>query len=80
MLFQADVDRLIGKRPFSKPTNYQAYTTDSGRADGKGPIAIEPEDSTEEKAAEQTDVVDGDTPVEEATSVEVASAEEDKKK
>lgn len=38
ILFQADVDRLIGKRPFSKPTNYQAYTTDSGRANGKGPI------------------------------------------
>ena len=34
ILFQADVDRLIGKRPFSKPTNYQAYTTESGRANG----------------------------------------------
>ncbi|MFP4089623.1 MAG: ATP-dependent zinc metalloprotease FtsH [Cyclobacteriaceae bacterium] len=26
ILFQADLERLIGKRPFSKPTNYQAYT------------------------------------------------------
>ncbi|WKN32047.1 ATP-dependent zinc metalloprotease FtsH [Porifericola rhodea] len=26
ILFQSDLDRLIGKRPFSKPTTYQAYT------------------------------------------------------
>lgn len=47
ILFQADVDRLIGKRPFSKPTNYQAYTTESGRANGKGPIKIDREDEHE---------------------------------
>ena len=31
ILFQADLERLIGKRPFSKPTNYQAYTEEQGK-------------------------------------------------
>lgn len=26
ILFQADLEKLIGKRPFDKPTNYEAYT------------------------------------------------------
>ncbi len=27
ILFQFDLERLIGKRPFNKPTNYEAYTS-----------------------------------------------------
>ena len=73
VLFQADVDRLIGRRPFSKPTNYQAYTTESGRADGKGPISVEPED-TEPEATKKADVEADVTPV------EAASVDENKKK
>jgi cell division protease FtsH len=26
VLFQIDLERLIGKRPFDKPTNYEKYT------------------------------------------------------
>ena len=26
IIFQADLERLIGKRPFDKPTTYEAYT------------------------------------------------------
>jgi cell division protease FtsH len=29
ILFQNDLERLIGKRPFSRPTHYQEYTQDS---------------------------------------------------
>ena len=76
VLFQADVDRLIGKRPFSKPTNYQAYTTDSGRADGKGPIAVEPEDKPEDASEEVLEKVDADS---DTASVETAPSKKSKK-
>jgi cell division protease FtsH len=33
ILFQHDLERLIGKRPFSKPTNYQEYTQESEPAE-----------------------------------------------
>ena len=37
ILFQADLERLIGKRPFDKETNYQAYMNkkEEGKVDGK---------------------------------------------
>ena len=66
ILFQADVDRLIGKRPFSKPTNYQAYTTESGRANGQGPIEIDPK----EKEKEDKKPVAGPTEETNVTAVE----------
>lgn len=31
ILFQADLERLIGKRPFEKQTTYQQYTTSTGQ-------------------------------------------------
>ena len=64
ILFQADVDRMIGKRPFSKPTNYQAYTTESGRANGKGPIEIDKEKEEEDHQADESSKDTG-VPVEE---------------
>ncbi|MEQ9439525.1 MAG: ATP-dependent zinc metalloprotease FtsH [Cyclobacteriaceae bacterium] len=32
ILFQNDLDRLIGKRPFSRPTHYQEYTQEDDKA------------------------------------------------
>jgi len=44
ILFQSDLDRLIGKRPFSKPTTYQAYTEK------------DEEETKEEKKVDQAEV------------------------
>jgi cell division protease FtsH len=33
ILFQADLEKLIGKRPFDKPTNYEAYTNGTARTE-----------------------------------------------
>lgn len=50
ILFQADLERLIGKRPFSKPTNYQAYTEGEENKEEEGHKA-QPEGSEEDKSA-----------------------------
>ncbi len=36
VLFQADLERLIGKRPFEHQTNYETYTNDNGAEDAEG--------------------------------------------
>ena len=41
ILFQADLERLIGKRPFDKETTYQAFT--NKKTDVKGPELISSE-------------------------------------
>ena len=64
ILFQADVDRLIGKRPFSKPTNYQAYTDESGRANGTT-VLDHPEEMNKDKSVAESDNGSDATPVEE---------------
>jgi cell division protease FtsH len=51
ILFQADLERLIGKRPFEKETTYQAFTNK------KEPVLAEPtpevaEGTEKEEAAE----------------------------
>ena len=33
IIFQSDLERLIGKRPFSQPTNYEAFT--NGKSSGE---------------------------------------------
>ncbi|MBT1704132.1 ATP-dependent zinc metalloprotease FtsH [Chryseosolibacter indicus] len=35
ILFQADLERLIGKRPFDKPTTYQQFTNGQGKYEKK---------------------------------------------
>jgi cell division protease FtsH len=35
IIFQQDLERLIGKRPFDEPKNYQAATNGSKKADAK---------------------------------------------
>ncbi|MGB0347843.1 MAG: ATP-dependent zinc metalloprotease FtsH, partial [Balneolaceae bacterium] len=43
ILFQADLEKLIGKRPFDKPTNYEAYTNREG-------------DSSEDEVEEEAEI------------------------
>lgn len=72
ILFQADVDRLIGKRPFSKPTNYQAYTTDSGRANGTTVLDHPEQDNHDKEKKAPAKKEEADKPV--------PTVEEDKEK
>jgi cell division protease FtsH len=47
IIFQSDLERLIGKRPFDHPTTYQRFTSsNNGKDDEK-----EPEKKPEEKSA-----------------------------
>src|SRR5690606_36548207 len=43
IIFQSDLERLIGKRPFDHPTTYQRYTSSNGKEDEKS-AAEKPED------------------------------------
>jgi AFG3 family protein len=42
ILFQADLERLIGKRPFDKPTTYQQFTNGQGKYEKKHQEAEQP--------------------------------------
>lgn len=42
ILFQADLERLIGKRPFDKPTTYQQFTNGQGKYEKKSHEAEQP--------------------------------------
>ena len=53
ILFQADLERLIGKRPFEKETTYQAYTNKKDAP--KGPDLV---NKPEEKEPESSDPLD----------------------
>ena len=48
ILFQADLERLIGKRPFEKPTTYEQFTNGTSINDKK----VEPKAEPEKKEAE----------------------------
>jgi len=52
IIFQSDLERLIGKRPFSKPTTYEAYTK-SEVTDEKD--EVDKELSSKEKSSLRTD-------------------------
>lgn len=47
IIFQSDLERLIGTRPFSHPTTYEAYTNDNGKKKDEGK---DDEGSTEEES------------------------------
>ncbi len=47
IIFQSDLEKLIGKRPFDKPTNYEAYTN------GEEPKDDEESESDENKSEEK---------------------------
>lgn len=47
IIFQSDLENLIGKRPFEKETTYQAYTNSNGKVKEKTePVAEEKEEVT----------------------------------
>ncbi len=47
ILFQSDLQRLIGKRPFEKQTNYEDFTTSQGQYAGKQEEPKQPQPSEE---------------------------------
>ena len=55
ILFQADLERLIGKRPFDKPTTYQQYTNGQGKYEKKKQEAEQP-------GVDPTPTLEGDVP------------------
>lgn len=55
ILFQADLERLIGKRPFDKPTTYQQYTNGQGKYEKK-------KHENEQPGVDPTPTLEGDVP------------------
>lgn len=55
IIFQSDLERLIGKRPFAKPTTYEAYTKNGDEDSDKQP------DATTSLEAEDDDLPTSDT-------------------
>ncbi len=52
ILFQADLERLIGKRPFEKPTTYQQFTNGKDAdTEDKNTVANEPATNQEPKSS-----------------------------
>ncbi len=73
ILFQADLEKLIGKRPFDKPTNYEAYTNGTARTSG------EEESDADEESKDENDSeigVNVDTIVSDKTEDSVNDIEE----
>ncbi|HEX8039037.1 MAG TPA: ATP-dependent zinc metalloprotease FtsH [Chryseosolibacter sp.] len=61
ILFQADLERLIGKRPFDKPTTYQQYTNGQGKYEKK-------KQESEQPGVDPTPTLEGDAPNKVASS------------
>lgn len=61
ILFQADLERLIGKRPFDKPTTYQQYTNGQGKYEKK-------KHESEQPGVDPTPTLEGDVPNQVASS------------
>ncbi|MEJ7646815.1 MAG: ATP-dependent zinc metalloprotease FtsH [Chryseolinea sp.] len=57
ILFQADLERLIGKRPFEKLTTYQQFTNGSGKYEKK-------QHENEQPGVDPTPTLDGERPEE----------------
>lgn len=55
ILFQADLERLIGKRPFEKETNYQEFTNGTGKYERQA-------QENEQPGVDPTPTLDGDRP------------------
>ena len=61
ILFQADLERLIGKRPFDKPTTYQQFTNGQGKYEKK-------KQESEQPGVDPTPTLEGDEPNKVASS------------
>ncbi|MBO6793082.1 MAG: ATP-dependent zinc metalloprotease FtsH [Balneolaceae bacterium] len=54
IIFQSDLEKLIGKRPFDKPTNYEAYTNGEDSSDDEDSETSE-ETVSENKSESESD-------------------------
>ena len=54
IIFQSDLEGLIGKRPFEKQTAYEAFTNNNGQADKEATAEV----VTEEEASPETPTAD----------------------
>ncbi len=55
ILFQSDLERLIGKRPFDKPTTYQQFTNGQGKYEKK-------KHESEQPGVDPTPTLEGESP------------------
>lgn len=55
ILFQADLERLIGRRPYEKPTNYQQFTNGQGKYEKKA-------QENEQPGVDPTPTLEGERP------------------
>jgi len=55
ILFQSDLERLIGKRPFEKPTTYQQFTNGNGKYEKK-------QHENEQPGVDPTPTLEGERP------------------
>lgn len=59
IIFQSDLEKLIGKRPFAKPTTYEAYTRNIDEEEKKAPVASDTPENNQsmspENGEEETD-------------------------
>jgi cell division protease FtsH len=58
ILFQSDLEKLIGKRPFAKETTYQAYTNGKNKEEAKKAEDTEVKAKSEEVSSEAEDKKD----------------------
>lgn len=76
ILFQSDLEKLIGKRPFGKETTYEAYTKKELKE--VKPIEVKPEDSSKTEVKPETNSKEDDAPKKDSDPSEEEKVEEDK--
>jgi cell division protease FtsH len=72
ILFQSDLEGLIGPRPFEKQTTYEAFTNNNGKS------TVETEEKEDEEVVAKTDEAVTETTSEDSTAPDTSS--EDPKK
>ena len=68
IIFQADLETLIGKRPFDAPTTYTAFVTQNGeeeKEEAEQPEAETPESSSAPASPSASNGTETDSPVDE---------------
>jgi len=60
IIFQSDLEKLIGKRPFSKPTTYEAYTKNLDEEEKKEKESLDKEEKKEKESFKENELPKGD--------------------
>lgn len=76
VLFQADLERLIGKRPFTHQTTYEMYTSENGQEDENKEV----EEKTQEIEASTSEGESKETPKDEVDKTTTPTIEPEEKK